>query len=79
MLFHDFVVWVRHCVVRRFVWRCLIFCLVTMSFWFLLKDRIQSITDSINDLSVNIVYLKASVFSSLRFYHIILRYITVIW
>jgi len=45
---------VRRCIVRRLVWGCLISRLVAVFVWFILKDQIQSITNSIDDLDANI-------------------------
>jgi len=44
---------VRRCVVRRLVHR-LISRLISVFVWFLLKDQLQSIIDSINDLTLQI-------------------------
>jgi len=58
---------VRCCVVRRLLRRCLILRLVVVFILFLLTDQLQSITDSINNLGVNVAYLKIWVFWWFRF------------
>jgi len=68
---------VRRCVVHRLV-RRLIWRLVAVFVWFLLKDQLQSITDSINDLGINVADPKACVFQWLRIYHIICRHFAVV-
>ena len=55
----DFAIWVWLCVVSRLVRRCLISQLVAVfvcPYWNI--NFSQSITDSINDLDVNVAYLK---------------------
>jgi len=50
------------CVVCRLVRRYLILRLIVVFVWFLLKNRFQSITYSINNLGVNITNSEARVF-----------------
>jgi len=76
-VFCDFVVRMRRCVVRRPVWR-LILRLVVMFVFFISKDKLQSITYSINDLSVDVADPKTWVFRWLRIYHIICRHFVVV-
>jgi len=57
---------VRRCVVRRLV-RRLISRLVTVFVYFLLKDLYQSITNSTNDLGINVADPKAWYFGDLDF------------
>jgi len=64
---------VRRCVFCRLVQR-LISRLIAAFVYFLLKDLHQSVTNSTNDLSVNVADPEAWVFRWLRFYHIICRY-----
>jgi hypothetical protein len=66
------------CVVRRLQWRCLISRLVMVFVWFTLKDQLQLIKNSINDLDINVADPKTSVFWWFRFYHIICRYFVVL-
>jgi len=77
VFFCDSVVWVQCCVVRRLVRRCLIMCLVVVFVWFILKDQLH-ITNSINDLNVNVADLEAWVFRWFRFYHIIYMHLFVV-
>ena len=56
----------RRCVVRRLVWR-LISRLVAVFVQFLLKDLHQSITNSSNDLDVNVADPKHGYFGDLGF------------
>jgi len=46
---------------------------------FLLKDQLQSITNSFNDLDVNVADPKARVLWWFRFYHIICRHFAVVY
>ncbi|AES71539.1 transmembrane protein, putative [Medicago truncatula] len=41
-------------IVILVICRCLISCLVAVFVWFILKDQLQSITYSINDLDINV-------------------------
>jgi len=52
--FHNFFIWVRCCVVCRLVQDFFISRLVAVFDWFIFKDRLESIKNSIKDLSVNI-------------------------
>jgi len=65
---------VRRCVVCRHVQHCLILRLIAVLVWFILKDQLQSITYSIDDLDVNVADPEAWVFRWFRFYHIVYRY-----
>jgi len=70
---------VQRCVVRRLVRRCLISRLVVVfvcSYWKISFS--QSITNSINDLDVNVADPKAWVFWWFRFDHIICRRFAVV-
>jgi len=70
---------VRRCVVRRLVRRCLISRRVAVfvcSYWKISFS--QSITDSINDLDVNVANLEAWVFWWFWFDHIICRHFAVV-
>jgi len=65
-------------VVRRLVCRCLITRLVAMFIWFRLKDQLQSITYSINDLDVNVVDRKHEYSGWFRFYHVICSHFAIV-
>jgi hypothetical protein len=61
----DFVVWVRRCVVRYLLWCYLIYCIVVVFIWFLLKDRFHWITDLVNDLGIDVAHPETCIFQSL--------------
>jgi hypothetical protein len=67
---------VRRCVGRRLVQRYLISRIIAMFIWFFSKDYLRSITNSINDLGINVADPKAWISSDFNF--IILLFVVVI-
>ena len=53
----DLVV-MRRCVVRRLIRRSLFSHVIVVFVWFLLKDQLQSFTNSIGDLVINVAETK---------------------
>jgi len=69
---------VRSCVVRRLVRRCFVLRLFAVFVWFILKNQLQSITDSIDDLDANVSDPEEWVFWWFRFHHIFCRHFAII-